>query len=375
MGFSLRQSKAQKYRLKDFSIWLVLSAVSLTTVGILVIGSANASYRQKQIIGLILGLLVMGIVSAVDYNFVLKFYWVIYAFNLVLLLAVHFFGDDALGAKRWIEFGSFRFQPSELCKILMILFLAAYLSKNEENLSKPKSLIKILLLIAMPTILIEKQPDLSTSIVFFCVSIALWFLSGLSAKIVGGVCAVCIPLFGILFYLVSRKDDTILQGYQHLRIMGWLYPEEYPQSAYQQQNSIMAVGSGQLFGKGLYNTDVDSVKNGNFISEPQTDFIFAVTGEELGFIGSCIVIGLLLIISLQCIYIGTKAKNLAGRLICYGMGTLVGVQGFFNICVVTGMLPNTGLTLPFVSYGLTSLVSLFIGLGLVLNVGMQREKF
>ena len=96
MGFSLRQSKAQKYRLKDFSIWLVLSAVSLTTVGILVIGSANASYRQKQIIGLILGLLVMGIVSAVDYNFVLKFYWVIYAFNLVLLLAVHFFGDDAL---------------------------------------------------------------------------------------------------------------------------------------------------------------------------------------------------------------------------------------------------------------------------------------
>ena len=152
-------------------------------------------------------------------------------------------------------------------------------------------------------------------------------------------------------------------------------PEKYADDAYQQQNSIMAIGSGQLLGKGLYNTDVNSVKNGNFISEPQTDFIFAVVGEEMGFLGSALIIILLLLITIECIIIAKRAKDLSGRLLCCGVAALIGFQSFVNICVVTGLMPNTGLPLPFVSYGLTSLVSSFIGIGLVLNVGLQPRKY
>ena len=146
-------------------------------------------------------------------------------------------------------------------------------------------------------------------------------------------------------------------------------------AAYQQNNSEMAIGSGQLMGKGLDNNTTTSVKNGNFILEPQTDFIFAIIGEELGFIGSCIVIALLLLIVIQCILIGVRAQDISGRIICCGIGGLIGFQSFINIGVATNMLPNTGVPLPFVSYGLTSLVSLYIGIGFVLNIGLQPKKY
>lgn len=137
----------------------------------------------------------------------------------------------------------------------------------------------------------------------------------------------------------------------------------------------MAIGSGQLTGKGLNNNTTTSVKNGNFIAEPQTDFIFAIIGEELGFIGSCIVIALLLLIVIQCILIGTRSQNLTGKIVCCGFGGLIGIQSFINIGVATQILPNTGVPLPFVSYGLTSLVSLYMGVGFVLNVGLQPKKY
>ena len=137
----------------------------------------------------------------------------------------------------------------------------------------------------------------------------------------------------------------------------------------------MAIGSGQLSGKGLYNTDVTSIKSGGFIAEAHTDFIFTVVGEELGFIGSAAVVILTLLIALECLWVARRAKDLSGRLICSGMAALIGFQSFVNICVVTGLFPNTGVTLPFVSYGLTSLVTNFAGMGFVLNVGLQPRKY
>ena len=200
-------------------------------------------------------------------------------------------------------------------------------------------------------------------------------MAGLSYKFIATVLAVSVPSAAIFLALILQPDQKILRGYQYKRIMGWLQPEKYADDAYQQQNSIMAIGSGQLLGKGLYNTDVNSVKNGNFISEPQTDFIFAVVGEEMGFLGSVLIIILLLLITIECIIIAKRAKDLSGRLLCCGVAALIGFQSIVNICVATGLLPNTGVTLPFVSYGLTSLVSSFIGIGLVLNVGLQPRKY
>ncbi len=367
----------KQYQIKDYNFRLVIYVTALTLIGINVVGSAQKSVQNKQIMGLCLGLFAMAVVSIIDYSFILKFNWLIYAFNIGLLslITFHVFGDKAGGAARWIEIGGFRFQPSELSKVLIILFFAWYFGKYYEKVNKLYFLAITGVLIFIPWFMIEHQPDLSTSIVVAIIFIALLFLSGLSYKIIVGVLAVLVPAGSLFVYLILQPGQTILDQYQWKRIMAWLQPEKYATDAYQQQNSIMAIGSGLLWGKGLNNDTVFSVKNGNFIPEPQTDFIFAVVGEELGFVGSAAILVLLLLIVIECILIGRKAKDLPGQLICGGVAVWIGFQTFVNICVVTGMMPNTGLPLPFVSYGLTSLVSLFIGIGLVLNVGLQPLKY
>lgn len=182
-----------------------------------------------------------------------------------------------------------------------------------------------------------------------------------------------IPLTATFVYLLLHGMIPFIKEYQAGRILAWFYPERYGEARYQQNNSIIAIGSGQLKGKGLYNTTIASVKNGNFLSEEQTDFIFAVIGEELGFIGCVIVIGLFLLIIYECLMMAARARDQSGRLLCIGMATLIAFQAFANISVATGIFPNTGLPLPFISYGSSSLISIFMGMGLVLNVGLQRE--
>ncbi|MCR5271698.1 MAG: rod shape-determining protein RodA [Lachnospiraceae bacterium] len=365
----------KRYSIKNYNFKLILFAVLQTIIGILVIGSAKDSVQGKQIAGLILGLAVMIVVSFIDYSYIMKFSWIIYFINLTLLALVFVIGKTTGGATRWITIAGIQFQPSELSKILLILFFAYFFMQHQSNLNTLRILILSFALVGVPLLMIKKQPDLSTTIVTALIFIALLFIAGLSYKIVLVVLAVSVPSALIFIYLVLQPDQTILDEYQYNRIMGWLYPEEYSDSAYQQQNSIMAIGSGQLWGKGLNNSQITSVKNGNFISEPQTDFIFAVLGEELGFVGACVVIGLMFFIVIECILTARKAKDTAGRLICCGMAALIGFQSFVNICVATGIMPNTGLPLPFVSYGLTSLVSLYMGLGVVLNIGLQPKKF
>ncbi len=365
----------KQYQLRNYRIRLIIYVIALTCLGIAVIGSAKPSVQNKQIMGLCLGLFVMVVVSLIDYSFILKFSWLMYVFNIGLLLAVLKFGVNRNGSTRWIEFSGFQFQPSELAKIILILFFAYFFSKFEHKINTIPILVVSFLLVGVPLVLIEKEPDLSTTIVTALIFIALLFIAGLSYKIILGVLAVSIPSALVFISLILQPNQQILDPYQYKRIMGWLYPEKYADTAYQQQNSITAIGSGQLWGKGLNNVDVASVKNGNFISEPQTDFIFSIVGEELGFVGAAMIIFLLLCITIECLLIARKAKDLSGKLICCGVAALVSFQGFVNICVVTGLMPNTGLPLPFVSYGLTSLVSCFIGIGLVLNVGLQPKKY
>ena len=365
----------KQYQWKRIPIRLLLFVFTLNIIGIAVIGSAEASVQDKQILGMILGIFAMAVVALFDYSFILKFHWLIYAGNIGLLLLVRFFGSDGLGAQRWFEIGSFRFQPSEVSKICIILFFAWYFAKYQEKINNWKVIIVSGVLIFIPWFLIMDQPDLSTSIVVALIFLSLLFIAGLSYKIIGAVLAVVIPAAAIFLYLVLQPGQEILEEYQLNRILAWLDPEKYTDNAQQQQNAIMAIGSGQLFGKGLNNEGTFSVKNGNWIPEPQTDFIFAIVGEELGFVGAAIVILLLLLIVLECIIIGRKAKDLSGKLICGGVAAYIGFQAFINLCVVTGLMPNTGLTLPFVSYGLTSLVSMYIAIGLVINVALQPKKY
>ena len=205
------------------------------------------------------------------------------------------------------------------------------------------------------------------------------YIGGLNQKIVNITMAVGVAGVTIFLMFISYAESLkmpFLKGYQLERIMAWLYPEEYATTTgLQQQNSIMAIGSGQLSGKGLNNNSFTSVKNGNFLIESDTDFIFAIIGEELGFVGCCIVIFLLLLIIIQCIRIGMKSQNLAGQIICGGVAAMIGIQSFINMGVATGVLPNTGLSLPFVSAGLTPVVCFYMSIGCVLNVGLQPRKY
>lgn len=362
----------KKYRVRDYDFKLIIMLIAITVVGILVIGSADRSYQSKQILGFVMGLFLMVVISLFDYSTFLNFYWIIYIGNLVLLLLVEFFGEKSNNAQRWVSIAGIRFQPSETAKILLILFYAQYIMKHKETISSLKTIISMLVLLVPPLLLIYRQPDLSTTIMIALLFCVLLFMGGLSYKIIFGVLAIAVPLFVIFLTLVLQPDQTLLKDYQQTRILAWLNPAEYSTSeGYQQENSKMAIGSGELFGKGLNNNEISSVKNGNFISEPQTDFIFAIVGEELGFAGGCLVVGLLFLITLECLMIARKAKDIAGMLIATGMATVIGFQSFMNIGVATGIVPNTGIPLPFVSYGLTSLVSLYIGMGFVLNVRLQ----
>lgn len=367
----------RQYKLSDYKFRLILWVVALASLGILIIGSANSAYQQKQLYGLIAGIALMIIISLFDYAWILNFYWIIYGAGCLLLLAVLLFGTDVNGARRWINIG-FQFQPSDLVKILLILFFAKFFEVREEKVNTLRLILFSLILIGIPLLLIYREPDLSTTIITAVVFCVIIFMTGLSYKVIGGILAVFIPVAVIGISLLMQPDSADMLGdhaYQLTRVYAWLKPEEYPDDARQQQNSIIAIGTGQLYGKGLDNDDVSSVNNGGFIPESQTDFIFAVAGEELGFVGCCLIVLLELLIALECVFIGRRAKALSGTLICCGMASLIFFQTFLNVSVTTGLLPNTGITLPFVSYGLTSLLSFCIGIGFVLNVGLQTRKY
>ena len=368
--------KTKPYHLKDVKFGLVISVIAISIIGVMVIGSAKQAVQGRQIIGLVAGVILMIILSMIDYVWLLNFYWILYGINIIALVCVKLFGTNVNGAQRWIDIGVTNFQPSELSKILVVVFFAKFLMNHEDDLSSAATILKAVGLIAPTLILIVLQPDLSTTLSIALVFCAMMYLAGLSYRFIGTLIAILVPVTIIFISIVVQPNQPFLHDYQQKRILAWLEPQKYASDeAYQQNNAIMAIGSGQLTGKGLNNNTTTSVKNGNFISEPQTDFIFAIVCEELGFVGCCIVIGLLLLIVVQCILIGLRAQDLAGRIICCGVAAQIGFQSFINIGVATGILPNTGIPLPFVSYGLTSLISLYMGIGIVLNIGLQPKKY
>ena len=365
----------KQFEIKNYRFRLIAYVVILTIIGIMLIGSAKPSVQDKQIFGMCAGLILMIFVSLIDYSHILRFWAFIYLLSIILLLVVLTpIGVEVNGAQRWIPLPGFNFQPSELCKVLLILFFAALFTRYNDKINSFKMLLLSIILIGIPMVLIYSEPDLSTTIMVAGIFIILLFIAGLSYKIVLSVLGAVIPASIILIFMISKRLLP-LHDYHYNRIMAWIEPEKYADGAYQQQNAIMAIGSGQLWGKGLANNSITSVKNGNFISEPQTDFIFSVAGEELGFVGCTVIVVLIFLIVFECLLVAKRAKDLAGRLICCGIAAWIGFQSFINICVNTGLMPNTGLPLPFVSYGLTSLLCLYIAIGLVLNVGLQPNKY
>lgn len=373
----------QEYRLKRFNFRIILIIAALCVIGLLVLNSAmvndsdRVSTLQKQMLGIGVGAVAMMVLALVDYHVLLALAPLIYLGVLGILgvLLIPGVGVSAHNAVRWISIAGVQFQPSEFAKIGLIVFFAWFFWKNQDRVSHPAVVLGSLLLLAIPAVLIYVEPNLSTTLVVVFLFLALIYTAKISYKWILGALAAVVPLAGIVLFIAMQPGQTLINGYQINRVLSWLYPDQYESTGLttQQDNSILAIASGQLHGKGLNTTSFESVKNGNFLSEENCDFIFAVIGEELGFIGSVLVIGLMALLAFECLRMASRAKELAGRLICTGIAALLAFQTFVNIGVATGLLPNTGLPLPFISAGVSSLLSIFMGMGVVLNVGLQRR--
>ena len=372
------KEKLKSYNYRHINVRLFIWLYALLILGLNVIASATKydHFEKKQLLGIVLGSIAIIVLTLIDYHFVLKFYWLIYFFNLALLVGVKFVGENVKGAQRWVNVAGIQIQPSEFTKLFLVLFFAKLMLKYKDKLNTVKILSLFVITFAIPLLLVYKQPDLSTSIVLVISFCVIMYVGGISYKIIAAAFAVAVPAAIVLVYLLLQPNQKILDNYQYNRLVGF-YDEDNEIAAkinYQQINSEMAIGSGGLWGKGLNNDREDSVKNGNYISEAQTDFIFTIVGEELGFAGTMSVICLIALITFECFYVGVHAPDMGGRIICCGLGGIIAFQSFVNIGVATRLLPNTGLPLPFVSYGLSSLLSLMAGMGVVFNVGLQHKK-
>ena len=335
----------------------------------------NADAVNKQLLGVFIGLAVAIGLSLVDYHKILNFSTLIYGLCIASLVAVLIWGNVVNNARRWIEVPAIgQLQPSEFVKIGLIITFSWYFMKYQEKINQVSTVAIAAVLFAIPAALIFEQPNLSTCLVIMVMVLGIVFASGISYKWIAGTLAVTIPVMATFVYLLLHGMIPFIKDYQAGRILAWFYPDQYGEARYQQNNSIIAIGSGQLKGKGLFNTTIASVKNGNFLSEEQTDFIFAVIGEELGFVGSMVIISVLALLVFECLLTASRAKDMGGRLVCIGMAVLIGFQGFANIAVATGIFPNTGLPLPFISSGISSVLSIYAGMGIVLNIGLQRKS-
>ena len=342
----------KKYKLRSYNFILVFILIVTSVFALAVVNSANSAYTLKQGAGIAISFIIMIIVSFIDYNWLLKYYWIWYVIvNIMLIGVLTVFGHGSHGATRWFKIGPIQLQPSEFLKLALILLVAKLVAANKEKLNSIKFLLLIACLTLFPILLVALQPNLSTAILLSLIVIAMLYCSGVSYKIFGIAILIAIPvLSAFLIYVVSVEHPILQQAY-----------------------AVQAIGSGKLTGKGLNNKDTSSLKNAGYIAEAQNDFIFAVIGEELGFTGSCITIFLLFLIVIECIIAAVRAKDFGGRLICCGVAIYIGFQTFINIGVVSWILPNTGVPLPFFSCGITSLLTLFIAMGIVLNVSLQRN--
>ena len=362
---------------KKIDIWLILCMFVLTSIGILSINSATSYSGEtklvtKQIIFFVVGLGLMLMIMCIDYHILASWFWIIYVGNIILLIAVFFMGNTVKGATRWIEIAGVQLQPSEFAKVAMILCGARLIDKYNNKINELWPILIIGGIEFVPFILVNRQPNLSTSLVLAVILVIQLFVSELNLKYIISTFLVGVLVITIAFvYIVKTPDQGLIEGYQRKRIVNMINGGDSLADGYQTQRAVQAIGSGGLYGKGLHQGSISRL---NYLPESHNDFIMAVVGEEFGFVGAVSVIGILLLFVLRGLWIARRAPDTLGRFIIVGYMGMIAMQGFVNVGVVTDMLPNTGLPIPFISYGGSSLWATMMGLGLVLNVAMRREE-
>lgn len=351
---------------------LLLAVLGLTVISILTISSATHAnapghydFVIRQVIFFTAGFLAAGLALKLDYHILYRFVPAIYVINALFLLAVKFAGRSALGAQRWIQLGPITIQPSEFAKLFMIICLARLMASRTEGFHTWKSLIPVAGLMALPFLLVLIQPDLGTSLVFLAITFGMLYASDFEMRMfkkimLGGI--LCLPL--IWFF--------VLHDYQKMRIMVLFNPNVDPYgSGYHVIQSKIAIGSGGFFGKGLFAGTQSQL---NFLPENHTDFIFSVVGEELGFVGSVFLLFLFFLLLYRAIVIARTAEDRFGSLMAVGIFSMWLFQVFINVGMTLGIMPVTGIPLPFMSYGGSALVMNMFCAGLLMNIFLRRKK-
>lgn len=366
-----------KEAIKKIDIWLILLMGMLTSIGILAINSATAygddkTVLHKQIIFFGVGIVLMIMVMCFDYHVLAKWYGVIYIGILLILVAVLLFGKQVNGARRWIDLGFFQLQPVEFAKIGMILCNAALINKYNKRINEGWPVLIIGVFVAIPFILVYSQPNLSASLVIIVILMIQLFISKINMRYILTTLVVGLAIAITLFvYIVNTPDQKIIKDYQRKRIMSLVNGGDSSGDKYQTERAVQAIGSGGLYGKGL---NQGSISRLNYLPESHNDFIMAVLGEEWGFLGIVSIITIFLAFIFRGLWVARGAPDDLGRFIVIGYFGMIAMQGFVNMGVVTDFLPNTGIPIPFISYGGSSLWANLIGLGLVLNVEMHGEQ-
>jgi len=363
----------KQYDFKRYNFALIILVFVIGCIGAYLIFQVDPSLWKKHIIGIIGGIFIAVIVSIFDYHFVCSLYIVLYIINLMLLVMVKVMGVTINFAKRWLDLGVMMFQPSELSKVILIIFIAKIFSMLRHKINSAWVLLLTIALVGIPTFLILIQTNLSTSLVIAFIFIIMVYAAGLSWKIIVPILVIGLPTICGLFWYVQQDYQIILQDYQQDRVMSFLHPEEHQDLQFQQDNSVTSVGSGQLYGKVLDDNAGDA-RNYDKLPIAESDFIFAVACEEFGFIGACVVILLYGGIIYICTITARKAPDYMGMLLAIGIASLFAFQLFVNIGVATKILPNTGIPLPFLSSGLSSLISGTLAVGIILNIRLQPQR-
>lgn len=379
----LSQSKLDYNLLFILFLMAIVSAIAIHSAEATLpekLQNVNFAYKQLQWYGI--GAVVIALTMIIDYDRFFQIAWYLYGFGMLLLLglALHVPGAVTLkGATCWYALPGGNFQPSELMKIFMIIVLSRIIVNHREKYPEPtikddfRLLGKIALTLFPPVILLMKQPDLGMSMVFVAVTGSLVLVSGIRWRIIFGIIFSGVAAAAILVFIFFQFPDFfhkyILEDYQLNRFYGWLAPYEYSnEQGFQLIRSLLAIGSGELYGKGFGNIQV-------YLPEAHTDFIFGIIAEQFGFIGASVVISLFFLLVYRMVHIALESNDLYGSYLCAGVIGMITFQVFQNVGMTIGLLPITGLPLPFISYGGSSLATYMLAIGLVLNVHSRTKKF
>ncbi len=371
-------------RLKFIDKTYVITLLILLVCGLVVLASASSSissdpyfYLKKQIVSIALGFVAIIIILRYEYIELSRYSWFLYGFSVILLVLVLVFGEEVRGTTGWISFGPLpAVQPAEFTKILLILAFADFLNNRKGEMDTLAQMLPCFAYIGLPFILIMMQPDLGTALVYIAITLVMMYVAGANPKILLTLLFSGVLLTVLLFFAhVELGLPLPLEDYQIKRLVVFLDPYNDGQGGrgpgWNTIQSLVAIGSGGLAGKGLFNgTQVQL----NFLPEHHTDFIYAVIGEELGFLGAAFVIILYGVLILRAINISYNAKELYGTLVVLGITAMWLFHIFESIGMAIGLMPVTGIPLPFLSYGGSSMLTNLIAVGIILSVNIRGRK-